>query len=73
MLPQADVQVAEREVLKGAGARPDDLSVIFIESPNEPPFEAPPRPPPIYRFFYATCLRYAHTGKQLNSKKPEAP
>ena len=72
MLPQADVQVAERKVLKGAGDRLDDVSVIVIESPNEQAYEGTAGFDDIYRFFCAKCFRYEGPLGQLNSKKPVA-
>ena len=72
MLLQADVPVAEREVLKGAGVRLDDVSVIVIESPNEQAYDGTAGLDDISRFFTAKCFRYGGPLGQLNSKKPVA-
>ena len=69
MLLQADVPVAEREVLKGAGVRLDDVSVIVIESPNEQAYDGTAGLDDISRFFTAKCFRYGGLLGQLNSKK----
>lgn len=68
MLVKIDVQGAELEVLQGAGARLDDVSVIIIESPFEASYDGAAGFDEIYRFLTARGFTYEGALGQLNSK-----
>lgn len=68
ILLKIDVQGAELDVLRGAGARLDDVSVIIVESPFETAYEDAAGFDDIYRFLTESGFVYQGALGQLNSK-----
>ena len=68
MLLKIDVQGAELEVLKGAGDRLDDVTVVIIESPFEVSYDGAAGFDEIFRFLTARGFAYEGALGQLNSK-----
>lgn len=69
MLLKIDVQGAELEVLRGAGARLADASVILVEAPFERAYEGAAGFDEIYAYLTAGGFSYEGALGQLNSPK----